>query len=458
MRARQGAWQANEAAAGAFEPGKTGALVVGSGGREHALAWALQRSGLFGRVFCAPGNAGTPNPLPVAATDAAGLVEACRAHGVQFVVVGPEAPLAGGLADRLREAGLAVAGPSAKAARIEASKSFAKVLMERAGVPTAPFRIFYDPDRAEAFVRQAGRPLVVKADGLAAGKGVRVCDTPEQAVAAVRELMVERRLGDAGRMVVIEERLQGEERSLMVVTDGERACLLPLARDYKRLKDGNAGPNTGGMGSVAPVPLQGLPEEWDVERLLAQVVHPVLGALAAEGAPFRGVLYAGLMLTAEGPRVLEFNCRPGDPETQAQVLVSDPRALAQALLAAAGVQGFRLPDDPMALVRAQRASHGGSEGSHACCVVLASHGYPEQPRTGDVIEGLEEAGGLEGVVVFHAGTRRDEAGRVVTAGGRVLNVVGIGDSLQEARRRAYEAVQAIRFAGMQFRSDIGLGL
>ena len=460
------------------------ALVVGSGGREHALAWALEQSGRFGSVFCAPGNGGTPNPLPVEPADAAGLVQACRERDVGLVVVGPEAPLAAGLADRLREAGLAVVGPSRAAARIEASKAFAKALMERAGVPTAPFRVFYEPERAEAFVRQAGRPLVVKADGLAAGKGVRVCETADEALAAVRELMVERRLGDAGRVVVIEERLSGEERSLMAITDGDRAVLLPPARDYKRLRDGDQGPNTGGMGSVAPVPLPG---GWEAERLLDLVVRPVLRELAAAGTPFRGVLYAGLMMTAEGPRVLEFNCRPGDPETQVQVAVVDPGRLADLLLAAAGVPGYALPDDPLALWRPAifgarpaeaSASAAGAAASAAwpaasavgpaapaslapaaaaCCVVLASEGYPERPRTGDVIEGLHEAASVSGVRVFHAGTRRAPDGRLLTAGGRVLNVVGSGDSPAEARRRAYEAAARVRFTGMQYRRDVGAG-
>ena len=427
------------------------ALVVGSGGREHALAWALERSGRFQRVYCAPGNAGTPQPLPVAATDVAGLVEACRALDVALVVVGPEGPLAAGLADRLREAGLAVAAPSAAAARIEASKAFAKALMERAGVPTARFHIFRDPERAEAYVARADRPLVVKADGLAAGKGVRVCETPEQALAAVRELMRQRRLGDAGRTVVVEERLTGQERSLMAVTDGQRWVLLPLARDYKRLLDGDAGPNTGGMGSVAPAPL---PPGWDAVALAEAVVGPVLRELAGAGAPFRGVLYAGLMLTDQGPRVLEFNCRPGDPETQAQVAVTDPGALADALLAAAGVSGATLPEDPLALWP-DRPGAAPAGAASACCVVLASPGYPDAPLTGQPVEGLEQAAARPGVLLFHAGTRRGDGGRILTAGGRVLAVVGTGQQAEQARQRAYEAVGQIRFAGMQYRRDIG---
>lgn len=428
------------------------ALVVGGGGREHAMAWALEQSGRFHQVYVAPGNAGTPRRVPIdpGRPDAVRELAAfAREHGVALVVIGPEAPLAAGLADRLREAGLYVAGPSRQAARIEASKAFAKQLMERAGVPTADFRIFADPDRALAYVRQADGPLVVKADGLAGGKGVIVCDSPEQAAQAVEALMVRRVLGDAGRMVVVERRLQGRELSVMVVTNGQRALALPPARDYKRLLDGDGGPNTGGMGSVAPIDVQA-EAGVELEAILERIVHPTLQALAAGGAPFRGVLYAGLMLTEQGPAVLEFNCRPGDPETQAQLPLVDPARLADALMAAAGVPGFRLPDDPRWL---WRGDGGRAAPGHAVCVVVASAGYPGSPRAGDPIAALPASD--EGVLLFHGATRLGPDGRLESAGGRVLSVVGLGDTREQARRRAYEAVAGVRFEGMQYRTDVG---
>lgn len=439
-------------------PGSVSAsvLVVGSGGREHALAWALERSGYFRCVYTAPGNAGTPNPVSVrlgepGAADA--VIGFARERGVGLVVIGPEAPLAAGMADRLREAGLFVAGPSRAAARIEASKAFAKRLMQRAGVPTAPFRIFTDPDRALEYVRKADRPLVVKADGLAGGKGAIVCDTAQEAAEAIDALMVRRTLGDAGRIVVMEERLRGRELSVMVVTDGERVVALPPARDYKRLLDGDRGPNTGGMGSVAPVDVEA-ETSFSSRDILERIIYPTLRALAASGSQFRGILYAGLMLTEQGPMVLEFNCRPGDPETQAQVPLVDPQRLAEALMAAAGVPGHRLPDEPDWLGAPSRTP--GDERQHSACVVLASAGYPGDPRTGDAIEGLpqpEEA--WPQALVFHAATRRRADGRIETAGGRVLDVVGLGRTRDEARRRAYEMVARIRFDGMQYRTDIG---
>ncbi|MEW6045639.1 MAG: phosphoribosylamine--glycine ligase [Bacillota bacterium] len=446
------------------------ALVVGSGGREHALAWALERSGRFSRVWVAPGNGGTPHNVPVELADPGAvdsLIAFAREQDVGLVVIGPEAPLAAGMADRLREAGLFVVGPSRAAARIESSKAFAKVLMDRAGVPTAPFRIFSEPERALAYVRKADRPLVVKADGLAAGKGALVCDTARQAAEAVESLMVRRSLGDAGRTVVIEERLQGSELSIMVITDGERAVALPPARDYKRLLDGDAGPNTGGMGAVAPVRLAGAranagggaaedPEAHvSLEDVLSRIVYPTLQALAAAGSRFTGILYAGLMLTPQGPFVLEFNCRAGDPETQAQVPLVDPESLAEALMAAAGVPGFRLPDGPHALW--PRAGESEAEVRHAVCVVLACAGYPAKSRTGDVIERMppEDSGEQPRSLVFHAGSRARPDGWIETAGGRVLNVVGLGASRAEARRRAYETAARVHFAGMQYRTDIG---
>lgn len=446
------------------------ALVIGYGGREHALAWALERSGRFERVYTMPGNAGTPYPTPLpgdlpgaGAPSGGNMADSvagfARAHGVELVVIGPEAPLAAGLADELRMAGLQVVGPSREAARIEWSKVFAKRLMDEAGVPTAPFRVFVDPDRAIAYVRNADRPLVVKADGLAAGKGVFVCEGPQEAERAVRALMVERAMGDAGRTVIVEERLQGQELSVMVLTDGERVVYLPPARDHKRLLDGDRGPNTGGMGAVAPI-LEGPGTGGGLEEVVRCIVRPVLGALARAGAPYSGILYAGLMLTEDGPQVLEFNCRAGDPETQAQLPLVDEGRFAEALLAVGGAPHRLLPDDPGWLWKPVPPAGGVTR--HTVAVVLTSAGYPDHPRTGDPIDGMTgaspeagEAGDAESLV-FHAATHRRPDGHVTTAGGRVLTVVGLGASRQQARERAYQRVERIRFQGVQYRSDIGM--
>jgi phosphoribosylamine---glycine ligase len=396
-------------------------LVLGSGGREHALAWKIAQSELLGELHAAPGNPGIAELArchPIRIDDVEGLLSLCRDHEIDLVVVGPEAPLVAGLADHLRRAGVAVFGPSAGAARIEGSKSFAKEVMRGAGVPIA------------AELDAAWAPCVVKADGLAAGKGVFVCRTQSEADEAVAKA---RALGAA---VVIEELLEGEEVSLFVLTNGVDAIPLAPAQDSKRLYDGDTGPNTGGMGSYSPTPFL-RPEE--VEELVDRVHRPVLAELAARGTPFVGLLYAGLMLTDDGPRVLEFNCRFGDPETQA-ILTRIEGDLLPALSGAAG-GGFADTE----LVAGPAA---------AVTVVLAAAGYPDSPETGVEIRGLQEAADT-GALVFHAGTAMRH-GRLVSAGGRVLNVTALGDSIAQARERSYAAVEAIELPGAQFRRDIGL--
>jgi phosphoribosylamine---glycine ligase len=416
-------------------------LVLGSGGREHALAWTLQQSPLAREVICAPGNAGIAADVrtqPLDLGDVAAAVALARSERVDLVVVGPEAPLAAGLADRLNEAGIPVFGPSAAAAQLESSKAFAKAFMQRHGVPTADHRVFEDADAAERYIRECQRPLVVKADGLAAGKGVTVASTPDEALAAVREAMRERRFGSSGARVVIEERLKGEEASFHAICDGERFVCLPAARDWKRALDGDQGENTGGMGTCSPVAGFG-PE---VERAVVErVVRPVLDGMRAEGHPFRGVLYAGLMLCADGPQVIEFNVRFGDPETQPLLFRLDSDLLPVLLAAAQG----RL--DGAAALRFREA---------ALCVVLASEGYPRSATSDVPIDGLDAAAQLPDVKVFHAGTRQRD-GHVVTAGGRVLGVTARGATLAAARERAYQACERIRFKGMHHRRDIGVG-
>jgi phosphoribosylamine--glycine ligase len=394
-------------------------LVVGSGGREHALAWKLSQSPSLGVLHAAPGNPGIAQLgecHPVRAEDAEGLLALCRELAVELVVVGPEAPLVGGLGDTLRHAGISVFGPSREAARIEGSKSFAKEVLEAAGVATA---------RRLAVARP---PCVIKADGLAAGKGVFVCRTSEEVDAGVRAAEA------LGGGVVIEELLEGEEISLFAITDGHSVVALAPAQDFKRLEDGDLGPNTGGMGSYSPVPGIGTPE---IEELLETVHRPVLAELARRRAPFVGLLYAGLMLTDDGPRVLEFNCRFGDPETQSIL----PRVEGDLLGALHGAATGEL-----------RGAALGATGDAAVTVVLAGRDPLDRGDHGTPIEGVEEAEALGGLV-FHAGTAwRD--GRLVTSGRRILNVTGVGETVGEARARAYAAVDAISFDGMRFRTDI----
>jgi phosphoribosylamine--glycine ligase len=414
-------------------------LVVGSGGREHALAWKISRSPLVRALFAAPGNPGISRVatlVPLDPKDVDGVARWAVENRIDLVVVGPEAPLVAGLADRVAKAGIPVFGPSAAAAEIEGSKAFAKDIMRAAGIPTAEYEAFTELAPAVAYARARGGKVVVKADGLAAGKGVVVCGDAAEAEEALRAMLVGGAHGAAGRKVVVEERLEGPEASCIAFTDGERVRMLAAAQDHKRIFDGDRGPNTGGMGAFSPTPHVGDGLLADVERT---VILPAVRELARRGRPFRGALYAGLMLTPRGPRVLEFNARLGDPETQ-PILMRLRSDLVPALLAAArgDLSGVTLDFDARAAVG----------------VVLAAEGYPGTVASGDAVEGADGAFG-EGVEVFHAGTARAADGRVVTSGGRVLTVCALGQGLPDAARRAYEAVAKVRFRGMQFRRDIG---
>jgi phosphoribosylamine--glycine ligase len=419
-------------------------LLVGSGGREDALAWALGRSPRLTLLRCAPGNAGIARRaelVPIPSDDVAALADHARRERYDLVVIGPEAPLVAGLADRLREAGIAVFGPSAAAAQLEGSKVFAKRFMERHAIPTAPFRLFADAGEARRFLEsgEATYPLVLKADGLAGGKGVLLAGDRGSAIEASEAMLRHGRFGEAGARIVIEECLQGREASFFVLSDGERFVELGTCQDYKRAHDADRGPNTGGMGTYAP---SAFLDDAARSEVLASIVAPTLRGMAAEERPYRGVLYVGLMLTAQGPRVLEYNARFGDPETQ--VLV--PRLEGDWLELLARCATGRLDGQP-----APRFRRGA-----VVCVVLASAGYPDGGPRGCVIEGLDDAAALADVELFHAGTARDDHGRWVTAGGRVLGVTAVGSSLAGARDRAYEAVSRIRWEGRQCRTDIAL--
>ena len=416
-------------------------LVVGGGGREHALLWKLAQSPLADDLFCAPDNAGTADlaeSVPVRTGDLDGLVQVAERLKIDLVVVGPEEPLANGLADRLADAGLPVFGPTRAAARIETSKAWAKEIMAEAGVPTARAVVVTDLVEGIAALGRFDEPIVVKADGLAAGKGVVVASRDE-ARTVLTAFLEDGALGAAGRTVVLEECLVGREVSVLVLTDGTTVVPLPPACDYKCVLDGDRGPNTGGMGGYAPPPQLDAPA---LDSIRATVLEPTVRALAARGAPLRGVLYAGLMLTADGPQTLEFNARFGDPETQLVLPLLDTDLLP--LLAAAANGTLAAVPAPSPLP-GDRAAVG---------VVLAAGGYPGPHHTGIPIDGLDRV--PADVLVFHAGTRRDPDGRVVTAGGRVLTVVGLGPDLATARARAYAGTDAITFPNRHFRRDIAL--
>ncbi|MBM4318803.1 MAG: phosphoribosylamine--glycine ligase [Deltaproteobacteria bacterium] len=414
-------------------------LIIGNGAREHALAWAIARSPLASEVLCAPGNAGTgriARNVPVAASDLPGLEQLALAEEVDLTVVGPELPLVLGLADRLRQQGLAVVGPDRLAARLEGSKAFAKQLMAEANVPTAPWQVHERFATARDHILRADRPLVVKADGLAGGKGSVVCSTPEQALAAAEAMLVHGLHGEAGRRVIVEERLSGSELSLIALTDGRTILPWPCCRDYKRLEEGDRGPNTGGMGAISPAPgCAGL-----TGRLVRTIMQPMLAALGVAGISYRGFLYAGLILTAQGPQVLEFNCRPGDPETQVQ-LMRLRGDLVPALLAAA-----RGTLAPQLLSWDERP---------AACVVLAVGGYPGLAAGGERLDALTSWEDRGGVVVFLGATERLQ-GRLVARGGRVACVTARAESPSEARQLALDVAEQLAWPGARFRRDIGI--
>jgi phosphoribosylamine--glycine ligase len=414
-------------------------LVVGSGGREHALAWKIAKSPRVERVLAAPGSDGMAREAEcwadVEAGDATALVALARRERVDLVVIGPEEPLANGVADRLREAGLAVFGPSQAAARLEGSKAFARAFMARHGIPHPRFEVCSERAAALAAVRARGGRCVVKADGLAAGKGVAVCASVAEAEVALEEMMGQRRFGAAGLRVVVEDVLVGEEASYYAISDGKQVATLAAAQDHKRALDGDRGENTGGMGAYAPAPLVTPPVE---KRILEEIVHPTYAGLASEGMPYQGVLYVGLMIDPTGaPSVVEFNVRFGDPETQALVLATD---------------GDLVPLLDGAARGTLEPGAAGVAGA-AVCVVLASRGYPRAVETGKPITGLEAAEADPDVVVFHAGTKR-AGGAFVSAGGRVLGVTARGADVGAARARAYAAADRIHFDGMQLRRDI----
>lgn len=414
-------------------------LVIGGGGREHALAWKIAQSSQVDKIFVAPGNGGTAKiaeNVPIKADDVEALLEFARKEAIDLTVVGPELPLSLGIVDSFEEEGLKIFGPRKDAALLEASKAFSKAFMERHGIPTARYREFADPGEAKAYIEEAKGGVVVKADGLAAGKGAIVCPTKKEALDAVSLILEEKAFGEAGSRVVIEELLQGEEASFIVVTDGTHVVPFPSAQDHKPVYDGDRGPNTGGMGAYSPAPV--ITEELK-EDILKTIIEPAIRGMREEGRPYRGVLYAGLMITEDGPKVLEFNARFGDPEAQ-PLMVRLKSDVVELMLAS--IEGRLHTVEP--------------EWDERCalCVVMASGGYPGSYQKGLPIEGLEEAEAMEDVFVFHSGTAIKD-GQCVTAGGRVLSVTALGTTIEDAKQRCYRAVERIRWEGVHYRKDIG---
>jgi phosphoribosylamine--glycine ligase len=415
-------------------------LVIGSGGREHALTWKLKQSSAVDRIFCAVGNAGTAQiaeNVPISASDFPALIKLAKQNKIDLTVVGPDDPLAAGIVDAFQEENLGIFGPTKSAARLESSKIFAKDLMQKNRIPTAAARTFTPSDEAKRYAEQLRFPIVIKADGLALGKGVIIAPDAKSAAIAITEMMEEGKFGEAGRRVIIEDLLRGWECSLHALVDGESYQMLATACDHKRAYDGDAGPNTGGMGAFSPA------EEWSDKlqtHFDTEIMRPLLAGLREDGVSFRGLLFPGLMVTAEGARVLEFNCRFGDPETQAIL----PRMKSDLLqLLDATIDGQL---DKMKIDWDERV---------AVTVVMASGGYPEKYETGKIISGLDEAAKSKDIQVFHAGTRKAN-GDIVTAGGRVLAVTALGASRAEARQRVYDAVAKIHFEGCHYRRDIAL--
>ena len=413
-------------------------LIIGGGGREHALAWKIAQSPKVTELFCAPGNPGTAQVatnLDIHADDIDNLLKFALDQSIDLTVVGPEQPLVLGLADWFHDNGLKVFGPSAKAAQLEGSKAFSKDLMQKYGIPTASYAAFEDADEARAYLKGKG-PQVVKADGLAAGKGVFVCANEAEAVDAINQIMDDRIFGESGNRIIIEERLEGQEVSLLAFTDGKTVLPMEAAQDHKAIFDGDTGPNTGGMGAYSPAPVF-TPELK--QQVIDQIMTPAVNGMRADGIPYRGVLYAGLMITPDGPKTLEFNARFGDPETQPLMM--------------------RMESD---IVPIMEACADGTLGScslewkpdAAVCVVMTSEGYPGSYEKGRPIRGLDDANSLPGVTVFHAGTKQQE-NDIITNGGRVLGVTALGDNVQTAIENAYQAVGKIQWPGVQFRKDIG---
>ena len=415
-------------------------LVIGGGGREHALCWSIAQSPLCSKLYCAPGNPGisaVAECLPIAVDKLENIRAACRTHEITFVVIGPELPLTLGLADILRADGLAVFGPSKMAAQLEGSKSFMKEIAALGKVPTAAFQAFTDAEAAKAFVNAKSAPIVVKADGLAAGKGVTVAQTKEEALAAIDDAMVKKIFGDAGTSIVIEEFLEGEEVSFFALCDGKTALPFTTAQDHKAAYDGDKGPNTGGMGAYSPTPLVDQAME---DRIMKEIIIPTMKAMHDKGCDFSGILFAGLMITKTGPKLIEFNARFGDPETEAMLmrlksdLLSVLYATSKTLL-----DGIRLEWN----------------NSAALSVIMAAEGYPGVYKKGTVIKGLKEAAEVSNTAIFHAGTGLSASGEIIATGGRVLAVTGSGNTIAEAQKNAYEAIRRINWPEGFYRRDIG---
>jgi len=412
-------------------------LVVGNGGREHAIAWKIKQSPLVSELFVAKGNAGIweiAKKVDISPTDVKALADFAQKEGIDFTVVGPEAPLVEGIVDEFESRGLKIFGPNKEAAKLEGSKAFAKRFMEKYGIPTARYKTFTDFEEAKKYVEEIGAPIVVKADGLAAGKGAVVCQSVEEAISTLDKFMNKKLFGKASERVVIEEFLEGEEASYIVMINGDKYIPLPTSQDHKRLLDGDKGPNTGGMGAYSPTPV--ITPEVE-QRIKKEIVERVIEGLKKEGIFYRGFLYAGLMITKEGPKVLEFNVRLGDPEAQ-PILMRIKNDFLQVLLDFYEGKEVKVEEDSR----------------WALNVVLASRGYPEEPEKGKIIHGIELVKKLEDVVVFHAGTDK-EGEFFVTSGGRVLNVCAYGNTLKEAKERVYNAIRYICFEGMHYRKDIG---
>jgi phosphoribosylamine--glycine ligase len=414
-------------------------LVIGGGGREHALVWKIKQSPKVEKIFCAPGNTGTAElaeNIPIAADDIKGLLEFALQKEIGLTVVGPEQPLVKGIVDRFEEKGLRIFGPNARAAELEGSKSFSKDIMKKYGLPTADYKTFNSADSAAKYIENKNCPLVVKADGLAAGKGVLLCQTADEALAAVDSIMGKRSFGEAGDQIVVEEFLEGEEVSVLAFSDGQTVLLMDSAQDHKAAYDGDKGPNTGGMGAYSPAPIF---TETMRQKVRDKIMLPMIQAMQQEGRPYKGILYAGLMLTKTGPQILEFNARFGDPETQPLLVRMDSDIIP---IFEACIDGT-LDKCPLQW-----------KNESSVCVVMAAKGYPDSYEKGKSISGLKDANALPGVVVFHAGTKEQD-GEVLTQGGRVLGVTAIGEDTATAISRAYEAVGKIEWDGIHYRKDIG---